>query len=119
MNRLFMSTIIVILVLSLSANANLTVDTPSITQPNTGNASAVAGYFTQLQKDPIIYEIPTDPDVWNYVFFVGGDAVRDGAGILTSIEQAQVSSQRRDEFLNIILSIKPMLTWAGLVIVFN
>ena len=48
MNRLFMSTIIVVLALSLSANANLTVDTPSITQPNTGNTSAVAteGYVS-------------------------------------------------------------------------
>jgi hypothetical protein len=84
-----------------------------------GNSSAVAGFFTSLGKIPIVYEIPTDPLLWSYVFFVGGDAIRDGSGKLTSIEQAQVPSERRSEFLKIILSVKPLFTWAGLVIVFN
>jgi hypothetical protein len=84
-----------------------------------GNSTAVAGYFTSLGKDEIIYQSPTDPDVWPFVFFVGGDAVRNGAGELTSIEQAQVPTERKDEFKNIILSVKPLFTWAGLIVVFN
>jgi len=84
-----------------------------------GNSQAISGYFTSLQKNIIEYEIPTDPLLWPFVFFIGGDAERDGTGALTSIEQAQVPSERRDEFKQIILSIKPLFTWAGLVIVFN
>jgi hypothetical protein len=84
-----------------------------------GNSEAVAGYFESLQKDPVVYEIPTDPDKWGFVFFVGGDATRNVSGELTDIEAAQVPSERRDEFNTIILSLKPLFTWAGLIIVYN
>lgn len=74
------------------------------------------GYFTELYKEKQEFPIPTDPDSWPFIFFVGGDATRDGTGALTNIEQADIESEKREEFENIILAYKPMHSWAGLII---
>jgi len=85
-----------------------------------GNGNAIAGFFTSLNKIPIVYEIPSDPDDWGFIFFVGGDAVRDGiTNELISIEAAQVDSERRTEFETLILTIKGLYTWAGMLIEYN
>lgn len=81
-----------------------------------GNQFAVAGYFDSFNKDPVVYSIPTDPEAWPFIFFVGGDATRDGSGALIEIENAEVPSEREDEFKRLILQIKPMHSWAGLLI---
>ena len=40
-----------------------------------GNATATCGYFiATLWRDLVVYGIPTDPDVWRFIFFVGGAA---------------------------------------------
>lgn len=85
-----------------------------------GNGDAVAGRFDSLNREPIIYEIPTDPEDWPFVFFVGGEATRDPiTDELTAIEQGFVPNERRSEFETIILSIKPTYTWAALIITFE
>lgn len=81
-----------------------------------GDPVCVTGYFLALIKEIKEYEIPDDPDAWPFIFFVGGQAIRGGSGELTDIETADVPSERRQEFENIILSYKPIFTWAGLII---
>lgn len=83
-----------------------------------GNADAVAGQFDSLNLNPIEYEIPTNPDDWPLIFFVGGDATRDGSGALTAIERGEVPIERETEFKALILKLKPIHSWAGLVITF-
>ena len=90
---------------------------------NCGGLFAVAGNeqaicrdeasFTQL---PITYEIPTNPNYWPLIFFVGGPAVRNGAGELTEIATAQVSISRKDELTRAIVKYKPVHSWGGLVV---
>lgn len=81
-----------------------------------GDPICMTGYFLSLIKEVKEYEIPDDPDTWPFIFFVGGPATRGGSGELTDIETADVPSERRQEFENIILSYKPIFTWAGLII---
>ena len=84
-----------------------------------GNTNAISGRFDGLRREPIEYTIPTDPDTWGFVFFVGGDATRDVDGKLTKIEQGEVEQTRKEELLRLILSIKPIFSWAGLIITFT
>lgn len=81
-----------------------------------GDPVCVSGYFLGLIKEEKEYSIPSDPDTWPFIFFVGGEATRGGSGELTDIETADVPTERRQEFENIILAYKPIFTWAGLII---
>jgi hypothetical protein len=83
------------------------------------NGNAVAGRFDSLTKVPIEYPVPTDSNDFPFVFFVGGAATRDGSGFLTDIEQGFVPTEREDELKRIILSIKPLYTWCGLIVTFT
>ena len=84
-----------------------------------GDPNAVIGFFIGLIKDQVkTYNIPTDPDTWPFIFFVGGAATYGGGGELTSIANAQVLTQRRQEFENIILAYKPVFTWAGILVTY-
>lgn len=60
------------------------------------------------------YQVPATAGYWPLFFFVGGDAVRNGSGELTSIADADVPVERRGELRNLILRCKPMHSWAGL-----
>lgn len=77
-----------------------------------------AGEYDDLVRTKITYSIPTDPNDWPLVFFVGGDATRDGSGALTEIETATVPLEQESEFKRLILKYKPIHSWAGLVIDF-
>lgn len=77
-----------------------------------------AGEYTDLERTEITYNIPTDPNDWPFVFFVGGDATRDGTGALTEIQLANVPASQEQEFKRIILKFKPIHSWAGLIIDF-
>jgi hypothetical protein len=75
-----------------------------------------AGEYSGLEREEVVYKVPTDPGDWPLVFFVGGDATRDGSGALTDIELADVPTEQESEFKRIILRAKPMHSWAGLII---
>lgn len=77
-----------------------------------------AGEYNDLARVKVEYEIPTDPDDWPMVFFVGGDATRDGEGALTSIALATVPAIQENEFKRLILKFKPIHSWAGLIVEF-
>lgn len=82
-----------------------------------GNALSIAGYFEEFNQDLVVFPIPTDPDSWPFIFFVGGDATRDpGTGELTEIELADIPNERKDDFKRTILRFKPLYTWAGLIV---
>jgi uncharacterized protein YmfQ (DUF2313 family) len=81
-----------------------------------GNNNAVCGFFKTFYTTDVIYELPTDPDAWPFIFFVGGDATRDGSGYLTSIAPADVYKTRKNRFLELILKSKPWFDWAVLIV---
>lgn len=83
-----------------------------------GNENAVANRFDIVNFIDIIYQIPTDPALWGYFFFVGGEATRDLNGSLTSIDKSNVDALREQELKRLILKYKPVHTWAGLQINF-
>lgn len=80
------------------------------------DVQSVAGYFTTFLKTEIEYPLPTDPNFWPKVFFVGGDATRDGSGFLTEIEAGQVDLNRFDELKALILADKTLGAWCGLIV---
>ena len=80
-----------------------------------GELEAVAEKVGTINLD-FEYIVPADPADWPLVFFVGGAATRDGSGALTSIELAQVPAARRAELEQTVLRLKPMHTWAIMVI---
>lgn len=77
-----------------------------------------AGEYDDLARIKIEYEIPDNPDDWPMVFFVGGDAIRDGNGELTSIAQATVPAIQENEFKRLVLKFKPIHSWAALILDF-
>ena len=84
-----------------------------------GHEDMFAGSFDELEIIKIEYPIPTDPAAWPMVFFVGGPATRDpGTGALTAISSAEVPIEREQELKRTILKLKPMHTWAGLIITY-
>ena len=78
-----------------------------------------AGEYEDLLIEKVEYPIPTDPDDWPLVFFVGGAVTRDGTGAITSIDNASVDGARESEFKSIILKYKPLHSWAALIVTFN
>lgn len=84
-----------------------------------GDPLAYAGYYLELIKTPIVYQVPTNPKDWPLVFFVGGDATRNINGELTDIEVAEIPAERKEEFQTIILRYKPVHTWAGLIVIYT
>lgn len=82
-----------------------------------GQSTAVCGYFEQFFVYDTIYQIPDDSDYWDYVFFIGGDATRDPTTHeLTAIETVLIDSARRYELEKIILKIKGVHLWVGMMI---
>jgi uncharacterized protein YmfQ (DUF2313 family) len=81
-----------------------------------GHQDAVCGRFDNLTFIDFEYDLPTDPEAWPFIYFVGGPATRDGNGFLTAIAPADVPLNRKDKFVELILSSKPMFCWAILII---
>ena len=86
-----------------------------------GNTVAVAGYYEQYVQSEIVYPIPTDPDSWPFVFFVGGDGadINPATGELISIPQGSVPSNKQKQLEDLILKFKPLFTWCGLVVTYT
>lgn len=82
-----------------------------------GNDIAKSGYFLKFGTKDKIYEITDDPDLWGAFFFIGGEATRNATTHeLEFIEKVDIPAERKNEFLRLILKIKPAQTWAGLLI---
>jgi hypothetical protein len=82
-----------------------------------GRTTSLCGYFEQFIVEPKVYAIPDDDDYWGFVFFIGGDAIRNAiTHELESIENVQIPENQRIEFERLILKLKPVHTWCGLMI---
>lgn len=81
-----------------------------------GNENAVFASGSAFAQDLIGYSLPADPGYWPLVFFVGGLAVRNGAGELTEIAEADISLSRKTELISSIVRYKPVHAWAGTII---
>jgi hypothetical protein len=109
----------------LLVNGNLIFHPGDLYQISCGSASAVSGaqgivcgrFHQNTDTNDVTYALPSTSDYDHLVFFVGGDVTRDGVtGEIITISPAQLEASRRDEFESIILSYKPMHSWAGLVV---
>jgi len=79
-----------------------------------GNASAVAGLFNDIQLSEIDYHIPDAPCSWPFIFFVGGNVVRNGVtNAIEEIENIIIPIERKQEFERMILKYKPLYTWCA------
>lgn len=74
-----------------------------------GEIEAVAGEITGTNFDPIVYEIPIDSDTWPYFWYISNQ---------TFPNFATVDAARESEFKSLVLKLKPVHTWAGLLINF-
>lgn len=76
-----------------------------------GRPDFVAGVFDGLLTEKIEYSSPTKSGDWPFIFFIGGDAIKDIDGKIVSIETIFEPKELRNEFLKIILKYKPLYTW--------
>lgn len=83
-----------------------------------GGLHGTAGEFDVMTIEKIEFDIPTDPNDWPLVFFVGGTATFNPDGSLLTIENADVDATREAELKRTILSIKPIHSWCGLIVSF-
>ena len=83
------------------------------------SSEAVSGYFLDYNRVELTYPIPTDPQFWGKIYFVGGDATRNVAGELTEIQAGMVDLNRKDELRTLLLSSKTLGAWAALIINFQ
>jgi hypothetical protein len=85
-----------------------------------GQSIAVCGFFINLltaAKQSKIYILPVDSDYWGAVFFIGGNASRNYVTHeLEAIETKYIENTRRNELESLILKIKPVNTWAGMLV---
>lgn len=58
----------------------------------------------------IDYATPSDPDLWPYFFYIGGEVYGEGASVPQS---------RRDEFEDLCLKICPAQLWLGLIVTYS
>ena len=87
-----------------------------------GGDEAFAGELNAIAEQagsvdiPIIYDIPADPATWPLIFFIGGPATFGGSGELVTIEVAQVPALRKIELEQTVLRLKPLHTWAVMMV---
>lgn len=68
------------------------------------------------EEIPFEYDVPADAADWPLVFFVGGVATHDGSGALVAIETVLVPASRRAELEETVLRLKPLHSWAVMVV---
>jgi hypothetical protein len=66
--------------------------------------------------DRTIVEARHDQALWSYVFFIGGDAVRDSNGYLQAIAPVAISDELKILFRQLVLKYKPVHSWGVAVI---
>jgi len=66
--------------------------------------------------DRTILNALKDPNLWGYIFFVGGDAIRGSDGALLAIVPIVISDSLKALFRELILKYKPLHSWGMAVI---
>jgi len=80
------------------------------------NAVAEQAGSTDISID---YVAPANPTTWPLIFFVGGPATLGGSGELISIEVALIPALRKIELEQTVLRLKPLHTWAVMMVEYN
>lgn len=88
-----------------------------------GNDNAVCGQDASSLVVNGIFDdtflIPVSSDYFHLIFFVGGDAVRNGVtDEIESISAGQVPISRQSELTRLIVKYKPLHCWCGLIVDF-
>jgi len=83
-----------------------------------GFGTAVMGYFQVYNQTNIVPASPPDPWSWASVFFIAASVTNAGAGI-TAVTFANLPSQLKDTFYEIVLRYKPLGTWAACMVNFT
>lgn len=77
-----------------------------------------AGYYESYSLYENEYSGPPE-SLWSLVFFVGGQVVHNDDGSIAAISTVWIPSDRRQELHRIILRIKPLGVWAGMVVQYD
>jgi hypothetical protein len=77
-----------------------------------------AGYYEVYRDVAQKYTATADSRYWPFIFFVGGEAGRNPDGSVGNIPTVTVPSVRRQELHKLILRIKPLGTWAAMMVQF-
>jgi len=86
-----------------------------------GNRWAVAGNIKAqaavvgTNNVPLTYGVPVDVNTWPFFFFVAGEGVYSN-GVLVDAKPGNAPANRKDELEKLILRLKPMHTWAIMLI---
>jgi hypothetical protein len=78
-----------------------------------------AGYYEGYHDVAQKYTDPSDSRYWPFIFFVGGEAGRNPDGSVAFVPSVTVPSKRRQELHKLILRIKPLGTWAAMLVQFQ
>jgi len=79
-------------------------------QAISGAANGVSGGLLVNKPAKIAYEIPTNPNQWRYILYLGGETY--GA-------KATIDLARKDEFEALCLKLCPAQQWIGLIVEFS
>jgi hypothetical protein len=74
-----------------------------------GNGKAVCGYFINIRRNEIEYQIPIASRYWRFFFFVGGAA--SGWPSSPAIARYTIPAGRLEEIKRLILRYKPLRSW--------
>lgn len=72
-----------------------------------GATLSLTGYLLVNKIPGVSYAVPTNPQHYPYIFYVGGETFPD---------VANVPESRRDEFENLLLKISPTEQWIGVLV---
>ena len=75
-----------------------------------------AGEFSRFERRALQYEIPDDPATWPMIFMVAAPGGWNAPDF--ELSQAEIPLMRRNDFRTQILKIKPMHSWAVLVVTY-
>lgn len=78
------------------------------------NSTLIVNGPLMYNEASVSYDVPATPGYWPLVSFIGGDVTRDVDGSILTLGMASVPFSRSQEFVRMILRLKPMHSWIGM-----
>jgi hypothetical protein len=82
-------------------------------------SESCAGYYEGYTGYENEYTAPIPPAYWPFVFFIGGPVTRNPDGSIAGVATVPVPIGRRQELHRLILRLKPLHAWAGMLTVYQ
>jgi hypothetical protein len=82
-------------------------------------SASSAGYYDGYQGYENEYAFPIPQPYWPFVVFCGGTVTRNEDGSVASVATVTVPIGRRQELHRIILRIKPLHAWVGMMVIYQ